>query len=169
MFYVYAHKNPINNQIFYIGKGTKRRGYQTDGRSREWQEIVTQIKQQDLMFSVLILKTFNMASEAFKFEDNLIKKYKSQGALIVNNRVLVPHGAVLLYGETKYNKNSPLIAFLKEKRKELNVTQQEFAKIVKLGLGAVRKIEQGDTSIELRNVLKALNHFGYEVGPVARL
>jgi hypothetical protein len=30
-YYVYCHKNPETLEIFYIGKGTKKRAYKKDG------------------------------------------------------------------------------------------------------------------------------------------
>lgn len=39
-YYVYAHYNPIKNEIFYIGKGFKDRAYRTKCRNKFWKLVV---------------------------------------------------------------------------------------------------------------------------------
>lgn len=39
-YYIYAHINPVKNEIFYIGKGKDKRCKVKRGRSKEWKEIV---------------------------------------------------------------------------------------------------------------------------------
>jgi hypothetical protein len=38
-YYVYAHINPLKNEIFYIGKGTRKRAYTNSRRSDFWHKI----------------------------------------------------------------------------------------------------------------------------------
>lgn len=39
-YYIYAHINPLKNEIFYIGKGTSNRAYRKKGRSDWWYKTV---------------------------------------------------------------------------------------------------------------------------------
>ncbi len=39
-YYIYAHINPVKNEIFYIGKGKDKRATLKDGRSKFWKNIV---------------------------------------------------------------------------------------------------------------------------------
>lgn len=39
-YYIYAHVNPLKNEIFYIGKGFDKRAYSKKGRSNIWKNTV---------------------------------------------------------------------------------------------------------------------------------
>jgi len=56
--------------------------------------------------------------------------------------------------------------FVKERRKEVNLTQEEFAERAGVALTVVRKIEQGKTNLNMDNVNLVLKMFGHELGPV---
>ena len=60
-----------------------------------------------------------------------------------------------------------LAMFIKKRRKEVNLTQEEFAKRAGVALTVIRKIEQGKTNLNLDKVNRVLLMFGHEVGPVA--
>ena len=55
--------------------------------------------------------------------------------------------------------------FVKEKRKELGLTQEEFAVRSGLGLRFVRELEQGKETVRLDKVNQALHMFGAEAVP----
>jgi len=59
-----------------------------------------------------------------------------------------------------------LAEFVKERRKEANLTQEEFAERVGVALTVVRKIEQGKTNLSLDKVNLVLAMFGHELAPV---
>jgi y4mF family transcriptional regulator len=56
--------------------------------------------------------------------------------------------------------------FVKERRKEVNLTQKEFAERAGVALTVVRKIEQGKTNLNLDKVNLVLSMFGHEMAPV---
>lgn len=56
--------------------------------------------------------------------------------------------------------------FVKERRKEVNLTQEEFAERAGVALTVVRKIEQGKTNMNLDKVNLVLQMFGHELAPV---
>ncbi len=56
----------------------------------------------------------------------------------------------------------PLNEFVKEKRKETGMTQQEFAERAGVALTVVRKIEQGKGNMNLEKVNQVLRMFGHE-------
>lgn len=60
----------------------------------------------------------------------------------------------------------PLSEFVKERRKEANLTQEEFAERAGVALTVVRKIEQGKTNMNLDKVNLVLRMFGHELAPV---
>lgn len=61
-----------------------------------------------------------------------------------------------------------LADFVKEKRKEVNLTQEEFAERAGVALTVVRKIEQGKDNLNLEKVNQVLKMFGHTLAPVNR-
>ena len=59
-----------------------------------------------------------------------------------------------------------LAEFLKDKRKEVNLTQEEFAERSGVALTVIRKIEQGKTNLNMDKVNLVLKMFGHELAPV---
>jgi y4mF family transcriptional regulator len=59
-----------------------------------------------------------------------------------------------------------LAEFVKEKRKEANLSQQEFAERAGVALTVIRKIEQGKGNLNLEKVNHVLKMFGHELAPV---
>lgn len=60
-----------------------------------------------------------------------------------------------------------LAEFVKERRKAVNLTQEEFADRAGVALTVVRKIEQGKTNLQMDKVNLVLNMFGHELAPVS--
>lgn len=58
-----------------------------------------------------------------------------------------------------------LANFIKTKRKESNLTQQEFAERAGVALTVVRKIEQGKENLSLSKVNQVLLMFGSKLVP----
>jgi len=58
-----------------------------------------------------------------------------------------------------------LSVFLKEKRKQTNLTQQELAEKAGVGLRFVRELEQGKTTLRMDKVNQVLRLFGHELSP----
>ncbi|PWH86867.1 transcriptional regulator [Brumimicrobium glaciale] len=59
-----------------------------------------------------------------------------------------------------------LSEFVKERRKEINLTQEEFAERSGVALTVIRKIEQGKTNLNMEKVNLVLQMFGHELAPV---
>ena len=68
--------------------------------------------------------------------------------------------------ERVYNVTMNTIAeFIKQKRKEMGLTQEEFAIRSGLGLRFVRELEQGKETVRLDKVNQALSMFGMKAVP----
>ncbi|MDG1803481.1 type II toxin-antitoxin system Y4mF family antitoxin [Flavicella sp.] len=59
--------------------------------------------------------------------------------------------------------------FVKEKRKESGLTQEEFADRVGVALTVIRKIEQGKTNLNMDKVNLVLGMFGHELAPLKKV
>ncbi len=60
----------------------------------------------------------------------------------------------------------PLAQFVKDKRKEADLTQEEFAERAGVALTVIRKIEQGKENLNLEKVNRVLQMFGHFLVPV---
>jgi y4mF family transcriptional regulator len=57
--------------------------------------------------------------------------------------------------------------FVKDKRKEAGLTQEEFAEKAGVALTVIRKIEQGKNDLQLEKVNHVLKMFGHVLAPVS--
>ena len=57
-------------------------------------------------------------------------------------------------------------SFLKAKRKEVGLTQEQFAIKSGIALTVIRKVEQGKTNVQMDKVNHLLLMFGHELAPV---
>jgi y4mF family transcriptional regulator len=60
-----------------------------------------------------------------------------------------------------------LAEFVKQKRKEAELTQEEFADRAGVALTVIRKIEQGKGNLNLEKANQVLKMFGHELAPVS--
>ena len=60
-----------------------------------------------------------------------------------------------------------LAEFVKSRRKEVNLTQGEFAEKAWVALTVIRKIEQNKTNLNLEKVNQVLKMFGHKLVPVS--
>jgi len=56
--------------------------------------------------------------------------------------------------------------FVKDRRKEVNLTQEEFAERAGVALTVIRKIEQGKTNLNMDKVNQVIRMFGHELAAV---
>jgi hypothetical protein len=79
VYYTYAHYTP-EGQLFYIGKGQRRRAYSTYKRNKHWNSIVKKHGKPD----VKILATWDTDAEAFQHEIFLIACFRGMGCKLSN-------------------------------------------------------------------------------------
>lgn len=56
--------------------------------------------------------------------------------------------------------------FVKEKRKQARLTQEDFALRTGVALTVIRKIEQGKSNLNLEKANQVLRMFGHQLAPV---
>jgi len=78
-FYTYAHYKADTKEIFYIGKGSGRRAYDSSQRSKFWKSVVAKHG-----FSVEILASWYCEKDAFSHEKFLIETFRSMGFRLCN-------------------------------------------------------------------------------------
>ena len=62
---------------------------------------------------------------------------------------------------------NPIAEFVKKRRKQLKLTQEEFALSAGVALVVIRKIEQGKENLNLSKVNQVLKMFGHTLGPIS--
>lgn len=76
-YYVYIHINKLNNEVLYVGKGTGKRYKDLNARNEIYLNYIKELGENNI--ECKIVKTFNNESEAFIFEEDLTKTFKSIG------------------------------------------------------------------------------------------
>ena len=64
--------------------------------------------------------------------------------------------------------STSIATFIKEKRKQLKLTQPELAEKAGVGIRFVRELEQGKQSVRLDKVNQLLDLFGSELGVIQK-
>lgn len=59
-----------------------------------------------------------------------------------------------------------LVHFIKQRRKNIKLTQKDLADRAGLGLRFIRELEQGKQTVRMDKVNQVLALFGHELGPV---
>ncbi len=67
----------------------------------------------------------------------------------------------------KHIKMNTVTEFVKSRRKQLKLTQEEFAMRAGVALTVIRKIEQGKENLSLSKVNQVLKMFGHVLGPLS--
>jgi len=79
MFYVYIHIRLDTGEIFYVGKGQKKRAWSPRGRNQHWLGIVAKHGR------LVHIHSYHVSEEeAFSQEVKLIDEYKGSGIKLVN-------------------------------------------------------------------------------------
>lgn len=64
-----------------------------------------------------------------------------------------------------WNRDNEIASFVRQKRKEVNLTQIELADITGVGLRFLRELEQGKPNLMLQKVNQILLFFGHTLAP----
>lgn len=71
-YYVYLHKATENGEVFYVGKGSRGRAWETNTRNNAWKERVAKLGDN---WEVEIFEDDLTEIEAFQIEEELVKQY----------------------------------------------------------------------------------------------
>lgn len=173
-FYVYAHIDPFTSKPFYIGKGTGNRMYSAK-RNPMWQSFVNDyLAGQGMTFETKILHVCKSEKEALDKEAEEIVNAVKNGFTLLNKTV--PHQRVqpevlletLKSGDGLPDSAESISAFVRRKRKENKLNQQEFANRAGVGLRFLRELENGKLTLRTDKVNQVLSMFGSCLVPFQR-
>lgn len=71
-YYVYLHKATKTGEVFYVGKGSRGRAWETKNRNNAWKEKVADLGEQ---WKVEIFEDDLTEIEAFQIEEELVKEF----------------------------------------------------------------------------------------------
>lgn len=161
MFYVYAHIDPFNKEVFYVGSGSKGRAYERGGRNVSWEGRASKISRCGLTHEISILHICETREEAFDLEKIEIGLRNRAGQKLVNSvnsqyKCENVDAVFLSIGE-----------FVRRKRKETKLTQPGMAERAGVGLRFVRELEASKKlTLRIDKINSVLWLFGARVGVV---
>ena len=170
---IYCLKCPFTNDIHYIGKSTS-------GMTRPLQHIKNFVNEkmklwiEDLKILgekpvVEILEYVSELEDLDAKERWWIQQRINEGDLLLNINLILPETitpnleGLLSEGKGENLEINQIATFVKERRKSVGLTQEEFAYKMGIALTVLRKIEQGKTNINLDGLLIILKTFGHTI------
>ena len=163
IYYVYRHKHPITKAVFYVGKGSGDRAYETSGRSSEWLNVRKEIVLSCGMDrEVEIIHCFEDEEKALELESVEIYRAKLLGFTLVNK---VKLGNPIPKLETLTDENiskeaSFIPRIVKLKRKSLGLRQKDIACCAGTGLRFIIDLEKGKPTCQMNKIEQVLRVLG---------
>ena len=170
---IYALCCPFTNEIHYIGKSTNGLispfSHLSKSHSEKIKEWVSSLKLLGNKPSVKILERVSELDDLDLRERFYLQKYLNEDSLLLNSNLVTPY----LVSE-KRNKEledtndvgiEHISKFIKERRKMVGLTQEEFADKSGVALTVIRKLEQGKSNVNLDGMLQVLRMFGSTITP----
>ena len=166
---IYALKCPFTGDVHYIGKSTqgmiRPKQHMTESHSKKVKEWIENLKALGHSPKIEILENVSLSENLDEREKYWIYKYLQKDALLLNSNLVFP---VLintkldeLLENTFIHPTKRIGAFLKARRKILNLTQKDMAERAGVGLRFVRELEQGHKiTFNIDKIQQVLNLFG---------
>lgn len=166
---IYALRCPVTQEVHYIGKSTtgmrRPMEHMTNSHSDKIREWVADLAMLNHRPDIVILEELREYDDIDIKEQVWISRYVDKGAHLLNTHLVIPSTIRTdlpdLLEENSETDYKAIGAFIANRRRQLNITQQRFAEVSGVALTVVRKIEQGHTNLNLTSVLTMLSMFGY--------
>lgn len=165
---VYSLCCPVTNEIHYVGKSTQgmRRPMQhlKESHSKKVIEWVEDLKLLNHVPKIRILEYVLPDEDLEEREKYWIQKILNSGDLLLNDisvtPLLINPKLDEIIGDVEDDTALVFARFFKERRKSVDLNQEDFASKAGVALTVVRKIEQEKTNISLDGLLQMLKMFG---------
>jgi len=164
---IYSLSCPVTNQVHYIGKSTqgmlRPMEHLTKSHSNKIQEWVEDLRMLGYAPVINVVEYILGSEDLDERERYWIQKELKKGSVLLNSMLVTPI-TIASDINTLLENHKPshlhIGKTIKEKRKMLRLTQEDFASKAGVALTVVRKIEQGKTNLNLDSVLQMLSMFG---------
>lgn len=168
---IYALKCPFTKEIHYIGKSEKGivrpSKHLKKSHSEKINDWVNSLKIIGHKPEIEILEKVSENVNIDERESYYIRKYLSKGNILLNSILYNSNLVVDKFEnhliENKENNINEISEFIKQRRKALGITQEDFSNRSGVALTVLRKIEQYKTNVNLESLLRLLEMFGYTI------
>jgi y4mF family transcriptional regulator len=164
---IYSLSCPVTNQVHYIGKSTQAMlrpmEHLTKSHSNKIQEWVEDLRMLGHAPIINVVEYILGSEDLDERERYWIQKELKKGSVLLNSMLVTPitiASDINALLENHKPSHLHIGKTIKEKRKMLRLTQEDFASKAGVALTVVRKIEQGKTNLNLDSVLQMLSMFG---------
>ena len=165
---IYSLNCPFTNETHYIGKSTEGMirplKHLCESHSEKIKIWVNDLKELGHSPKIEILETVSLSDDLDQRERYWIQYKINKGCLLLNSNLISPLtinpnlDKILTNGEEKVILK--IGKFIKEARKKVGLTQDEFAIKSGVSLKTLRKIEQGYDNFNISSLLQILKMFG---------
>ncbi len=167
---IYSLCCPFTKEVHYVGKTTEGMtrplSHLKESHSEKIREWASELKELGYKPEVNIIQYVSVEEDLDSIERYWINHHINKGSLLLNTNMVVPLTILPNLDEILSDKiveMSQISTFIKEKRRSVNLTQEEFAERCGIALTVVRKIEQGKTNFNFDGLLQVLKMFGSTV------
>ena len=165
---IYSLCCPFTNEIHYIGKTThgmlRPLSHLSNSHSEKVKEWVNNLKEIGHAPIIKILECVSLNEDIDIRERYFIQREINKDSLLLNSCLITPllieSKLDELLGNGENMESFKIGTFVKERRKRLKLTQEEFAGKVGVALTVIRKLEQGKTNLNIDSLLRVLKMFG---------
>lgn len=165
---IYSLCCPFTDEVHYIGKSSQGMirplSHLSNSHSEKVKEWVENIKELGHAPVVKILEYVSLEEDLDGRERYWIQRELNKNSLLLNSCLITPtlvtHNLDELLGNGEGMDMLRIGTYIKEKRKGVKLTQEEFASKAGVALTVVRKVEQGKNNINVDGLLQMLKMFG---------
>jgi y4mF family transcriptional regulator len=165
---IYSLQCPFTNEIHYIGKSTQGMirplSHLSNSHSEKVKQWVDNLKEIGHSPIVEVIEYVSLDDDIDARERYWIQREVNKGSILLNSCLVTPllieSKLDELLGDGEGMESFKIGNFIKERRKRLKLTQEEFAGRAGVALTVIRKLEQGKTNLNIDSLLKVLKMFG---------
>ena len=162
--FIYSLRCPFTNEVHYIGKTTKGMTrplcHLKKSHSEKIQQWVEELKIFGQKPLIDIICFVSETEDIDSVEQYHILKYLEKGCYLLNAQSVKPLSILPNLDKEDKTGIDNISNFLKTRRKNANLTQEEFAEYSGVALTVVRKLEQGKANVNLNSLITLLSMFG---------
>jgi y4mF family transcriptional regulator len=164
---IYVLKCPFTKEVHYVGKSkngmTRPISHLKKSHSIKIQEWVNELSVLGYKPEIEIVLYLSEIEDLDSAERMIIQRYLAKGCILLNSSLVKPLTILPNLDELDYKGVGNISTFLKQKRKNINLTQEELANKSGVALTVVRKLEQGKTNVNLDGLITLLSMFGCKI------
>lgn len=164
---IYSLCCPFTNEVHYIGKSTQGMirplHHLSDSHSEKIKEWVESLKEIAHAPVVKILEYVSIEEDLDGRERYWIQRELNKNSLLLNSNLVTPllvNSKIDQVLKEEVNSILQISNFIKVRRKQAGLTQEEFASKAGVALTVIRKLEQGKSNINVNGLMQILKMFG---------